>query len=117
MTLPVIQIFGVKKCAETRKAERWFKERRAKIQMIDLREKGLSAGELSSVVSGVGSIEMLVDTESARYAEQGLKYAAPSKERLRVLLIADPLLLKTPVVRCGKQATVGVQPEVWATWR
>ena len=110
-----IQIFGTKKCADSRKAERWFKERRLPVQFIDLKEKGMSPGELKSVAARVG-IENLIDREGTRYRDKGLKYAAPTGPRIEQILLDDPLLLKTPVVRRGKDATVGFQPETWETW-
>ena len=111
-----IQIFGTKKCSDTRKAERWFKERGIRLQLIDLKEKGMSPGELASVVARVG-IESLIDREGARYRDKGLRSAAPTGPRIAELLVADPLLLKTPVVRNGREATVGYRPEVWSEWR
>ncbi len=116
MAAPIIQVFGTKKCSETRKAERFFKERGVKVQSVDLGEKGLSAGELRSVGAAVGGLSALIDSEGKRYVEKGLKYAAPTGPRLENLLIEDPLLLKTPIVRAGKAATVGYQPEVWKGW-
>ncbi len=111
-----IQIFGTKKCPETRKAERWFKERGIKFQAIDLTQKGMSAGELRNVAARVGGMEALLDREGKRYVDKGLKYAAPTGPRLEGLLLEDPLLLRTPIVRNGAQATVGYQPEVWSAW-
>jgi arsenate reductase-like glutaredoxin family protein len=111
----VVQIFGTKKCSDTRKAERWFKERGVKVQMIDLKEKGPSPGELKSIAARVG-IENLIDREGARYRDKGLKYAAPTGPRIEQHLLDDPLLLKTPVVRLGKDATVGYQPDTWTGW-
>ena len=117
MSSPIIQIFGHKKCADTRKAERWFKERRQKLQMIDLREKGMSPGELRSVAAHAGGMEALIDREGPLYAQKGLRHAAPSPVRIEALLLEDPLLLRTPIVRRGTVATVGYQPEVWALWK
>jgi arsenate reductase-like glutaredoxin family protein len=111
----VVQIFGTKKCAETRKAERWFKERSIKIQFIDLKEKGLSAGELRSVAARVG-LDKLVDRASQRFADKGLRVASFSGPLLEKTLLEDPLLLKTPIVRHGKDATVGFAPETWSGW-
>ena len=113
----IIQVFGRKKCQETRKAERWFKERGMKVQSIDLIEKAMSPGELKSVASKVGGVQALIDTDGKRYVEKGLKYSAPTGARIETLLIEDPLLLRTPVVRRGPEATVGFHPEVWETWR
>lgn len=117
MTGPVIQIFGTKKCQDTRKAERWFKERGLKVQSVDLTQKGLSPGELRSVAARVGGMEALIDREGKRYVEKGLKYAAPTGPRIEALLLDDPLMLKTPIVRRGTEATLGYQPEVWEGWR
>jgi arsenate reductase len=116
MAASTIQIFGTRKCSQTRKAERFFKERGVKVQSIDLVEKGMSAGELRSVASAIGAMTALVDSEGKRYADRGLKHAAPTGSRLEALLLEDPLLLKTPVVRAGKAATVGYQPDTWKTW-
>jgi arsenate reductase (glutaredoxin) len=111
-----IQIFGTRKCSDTRKAERFFRERGLRIQVIDLADKGMSAGELRSVAARVGGVEALLDREGKRYIEKGLKYADPKGPRLEQLLLDDPLLLRTPVVRNGQKATIGYQPEVWGAW-
>jgi arsenate reductase-like glutaredoxin family protein len=115
MALAIVQIFGTKKCPETRKAERWFKERSIKIQMIDLKQKGPSPGELRAVAQKVG-LDKLVDREAQRFADKGLRVASFSGPLLEKTLLEDPLLLKTPIVRHGKEATVGYAPEVWQTW-
>ncbi len=107
-----IQIFGKNKCFDTKKAERWFKERRIKYQSVDLLRYGMSRGELTSVKNAVG-LDALID-EKAPGAEI-LRYLARDEDRLDKLF-EDPRLLRTPVVRNGKQATVGYAPEVWATW-
>ena len=111
-----LQIFGTKKCRETRKAERFFKERGQRFQAIDLTEKGLSAGELRAVAGRVGGVERLIDRGGKRYVEKGLKYAAPTGPRIEAILLADPLLLRTPVVRCAAGATVGADADALATW-
>jgi len=111
----VVQIFGTKKCPDTRKAERWFKERSIKIQFIDLKEKGLSPGELRSIAQRVG-LDALVDRQSQRFRDKGLRVASFSGPLLEKTLLEDPLLLRTPIVRLGKDATVGYQPDVWSTW-
>ena len=116
MAPPTIQIFGTRKCSETRKAERFFKERGVKVHSVDLSEKGLSPGELRSVANAVGGMSALLDSEGKRYLDKGLKYAAPTGPRIEALLLEDPLLLKTPLVRSGKLATVGYQPEAWKAW-
>ncbi|HUH01507.1 MAG TPA: arsenate reductase family protein [Kofleriaceae bacterium] len=112
-----IQIFGTKKCSDTRKAQRWFKERGIRFQAIDLAQKGMSKGELERVAARVGGMHALIDTEGNRYLERGLKYAAPTGTRIAEALLDDPLLLRTPIVRNGAEATLGYQPDTWATWR
>ena len=112
-----VQIFGTKKCQETRKAERWFKERGIRFQAIDLAQKGMSSGELRSVASRVGGFEALIDREGKRYVDKGLKYSAPTGPRIEQILLDDPLLLRTPIVRNGQQATLGYQPETWEAWK
>ena len=112
-----LQIFGTKKCGETRKAERFFRERGLRFQLVDLAAKGMSAGELRSVAARVGGMEALIDRQGKRYVEKGLKYAAPTGPRIEAILVSDPLLLRTPIVRNGGQATVGYQPDVWEEWR
>ena len=111
-----IQIFGTGKCKDTRKAQRWFKERGIRFQDVDLGRKGMSAGELRSVAKAVGGMAELIDSAGRRYAEKGLTHARPTGERIEAALLADPLLLRTPVVRNGRLATVGHAPEVWADW-
>lgn len=107
-----IQIFGKAKCFDTRKAEQYFKERRVKFQAIDLKKYGISKGELTSVLRSV-KLDDLIDTRHPDAAL--LSYLAYPEAKLEKLL-EDPTLLKTPIVRNGKQATVGYQPEVWKGW-
>ena len=111
-----VQLFGTKKCAETRKAERYFKERGVKLHVVDLAQKGMAAGELRNVAARVGGLEALIDREGKRYVDKGLKYAAPTGPRIEQILVDDPLLLRTPIVRSEGRATVGYVPEVWKTW-
>lgn len=108
-----IQIFGTKKCQDTRKAERYFKERGIPFQYVDLNVRGLSKGELAKVKAAVG-LENLIDKEGKEYEKRNLKYLVHDVEEV---LLAQPLLLKTPLVRCGGKATVGYRPEVWETWQ
>jgi arsenate reductase-like glutaredoxin family protein len=110
-----VQVFGTKKCADTRKAERWFKERGIAVAVIDLKQRGLSPGELKSVAAQL-TLEALIDRDGARYRDRGLKYAAPTGARIEQMLLDDPLLLRTPIVRRGREATLGYQPEVWERW-
>ncbi|HZL17924.1 MAG TPA: arsenate reductase family protein [Polyangia bacterium] len=111
-----VQLFGTKKCPETRKAERYFKERGVKLHLVDLAQKGMAAGELRNVAARVGGIEALVDRAGKRYLEKGLAYAAPTGPRIEQMLVDDPLLLRTPIVRSEGRATVGYAPEIWKTW-
>ena len=107
-----IQIFGKSKCFETKKAERYFKERRIRYQLVDLKKYGISRGELQSVKNAVG-LEALVDP---RHPDAALvSYLAYDQDKLEKLL-EDPGLLRTPIVRNGRQATVGYCPDVWKTW-
>ena len=107
-----IQIFGKSKCFDTKKAERWFKERRIKFQAVDLKKFGMSRGELASVKNAVG-LEALVDP---KHPDATLvRYLAYEQDKLEKLF-EDPTLLNTPIVRNGKQATVGYRPEVWERW-
>ena len=111
-----IQLFGTKKSGETRAAERFFKERGVALHVVDLAQKGMSAGELRNVAARVGGMEALIDREGKRYVDKGLKYAAPTGPRIEQMLVADPLLLRTPIVRSGSRATVGYVPDVWQSW-
>lgn len=108
-----IQIFGRSKCFDTKKAERWFKERRIKYQYIDLDTKGLSAGEYRSVRAAVG-YDALVDRDSPDYRELGIDYLLPQVAEEK--LLENPWLFRAPIVRNGRQATVGYCPDVWKTW-
>jgi len=108
-----IQIFGKAKCFDSKKAERYFKERKIKYQMIDVGQFGMSKGEYNSVKAAVGSLEALVDDKSPEAVL--LKYLAYEKDK-ETKLLENPKLFQTPIVRNGKQATVGYQPEVWKTW-
>lgn len=108
-----IQIFGKSKCFDTKKAERYFKERRIKYQYIDLLRYGMSRGELNSVKNAVG-LKELIDEKSPDHPL--LQYLAYDEDRLEKLF-EEPSLLKTPIVRNGKQATVGFQPDVWKEWK
>lgn len=107
-----IQIFGKSKSFETKKAERYFKERRVKYQYIDLGKYGISKGELASVLRSVPLSE-LIDEKHPDAAL--LRYLAYEQDKVEKVL-AQPTLLQAPIVRNGKQATVGYQPEIWKSW-
>jgi len=108
----MIQIFGTKKCKDTAKAIRFFKERGVKFQLIDLAEKGMSKGELESISKSV-PLEELIDKTSKEYEKRNLAYI---RHNIFEELLEHPLLTKTPVVRNGKEAVVGFNPEVWKKW-
>jgi arsenate reductase-like glutaredoxin family protein len=107
-----IQIFGTIKCQETRKAQRYFKERGILFQFINLSEKGLSRGELNSVKTAV-ALDNLIDRACKEYTRLNLKYLTHNIEEE---LLNHPLLFKTPIVRFGSKATVGYMPGVWEEW-
>ncbi len=107
-----IQIFGKNKCFDTKKAQRYFKERRVKFQNIDLPRYGMSRGELTAVIRAVG-LDALIDPKHPDAAL--LSCLALERQKVEHLL-EDPTLLRTPIVRNGKQATVGYCPDVWKTW-
>ena len=110
-----IQIFGKGKCFDTKKAERYFKERRIQYQYVDLLRFGLSGKEFDSVLRAIGGIDNLIDWDSKSQNVTLMKYME-DKVAKEDKVFDDPSLMKTPIVRNGKQATVGYCPEVWAAW-
>lgn len=108
-----IQIFGKSKCFDTKKAERWFKERRIRFQSVDIKKYGMSQGELNSVKQAVG-LDQMVDPSHPDAVL--LSYLASDQAKLEKLF-EDPALLRTPIVRNGKQATVGYCPDIWSNWQ
>lgn len=110
-----IQIFGKSKCFDTKKAERYFKERRIKVQNIDLIRFGMSGKEFDSVLRAVGGIDNLIDWECKHEDITLMKYIDDQRAK-EDKVFDNPGLMKTPIVRNGKQATVGYCPEIWATW-
>lgn len=110
-----IQIFGAKKCFDTKKAERYFKERNIKVQFIDMKEKGMSRGEFASVMQAVGGLEAMInDKAKDKETLTLMKYLGDSDREEK--LFENQQLIKTPVVRNGKKATVGYCPEIWKNW-
>ena len=107
-----IQIFGKSKCFDTKKAERYFKERRIRYQYIDVLKYGMSRGELNAVKAAAG-LEAMIDKSDEDYPL--VQYLASDEARLDKLF-EDPYLIKTPIVRNGKKATVGYCPEIWKDW-
>ena len=110
-----VQIFGTKKSSDTRKAERWFKERRVKAQFIDLMDKGISRGELRSVAAACGGLEALIDADCRdRDALARVTYAAAAQKEDVVL--EHPQVLRQPIVRNGKRAAAGYAPDTYKLW-
>lgn len=110
-----IQIFGTKKSFDTKKAQRYFKERRIKFQFMDLREKEMSKGELQSVMRAVGGLDALIDPKAKDLDTVALiTYLAKSQKFDK--LLENQQVLREPIVRNGKQATVGYDPDTWKTW-
>lgn len=110
-----IQIFGTKKSADTRKAERFFKERGIRVQFVDLKEKGLSKGELQSVIQGAGGLEAVIDKNCKDKDLLALITYITDQQKFDKVL-ENQSVLKQPIVRNGKKATVGYAPEIWKTW-
>ena len=107
-----IQIFGTKKSNDTRKAERFFKERNIQFHFRDLNEKGISKGELDNISHSI-PIDELIDKEGKQYQKRNLSFMVFDVEEE---LLNDALLFKMPIVRNGKLATIGYQPEIWKEW-
>jgi arsenate reductase (glutaredoxin) len=110
-----VQIFGVKKSSDTRKALRFFAERRIKTHFVDLQERAASPGELKRFVQKFG-LDRLIDKDSKRYAELGLRHARYSDETWLDKLVNEPLLLRMPLVRHGAALTIGLAEPDWKTW-
>lgn len=109
-----IQIFGTKKCFDTKKAERYFKERGIKCQFIDMKEKGMSKGEFNSVKQAVGGLDNMIDQNHKDKDLLALiKYIVDKEEKI----LENQQVIKTPIVRNGKEATIGYAPEVWKGWK
>ena len=104
-----LQVFGTRKCPDTRKGERFLKERGIAYQLVDLADKGISKGELRAIAAALGA-DALMDAKGARFAEKGLGHMDfdPEEE-----LLKDPLLLRTPILRDGRKAAVGFDPSAW----
>ena len=108
-----IQLIGTKKCRDTQKAERFFKERKIPFQFRDLAEKGISKGELDNI-SRVIPLEELIDKEGKQFEKRNMKFMVYNVEDV---LLNDPLLFRTPIVRNGRRVTLGYKPEIWSEWR
>lgn len=111
-----IQIFGKSKCFDTKKAQRYFKERRIKVQDIDLLRYGMSGKEFDSVLRAVGGIDNLIDWDS-KDPEVTLMRYMEDKTAKEDKVFDNPKLMKMPIVRNGKEATVGFCPDIWEKWK
>jgi Arsenate reductase and related proteins, glutaredoxin family len=109
-----IQIFGAKKCFDTQKAERYFKERKVKYQYVDLHKYGLSKGEFESVKSVLG-LKELINSEPREYVQLNMQMLGIGNVAAEILF-KNPKLYKTPIVRNGRQATIGYKPDIWKDW-
>ncbi|MGI5898568.1 MAG: arsenate reductase family protein [Christensenellales bacterium] len=109
-----IQIFGRQKCFDTKKAERYFKERRIKYQMVDIGKYGMSKGELNSVIAALG-LKNIIDENAKGYKESMVAYTSDPQIKAERLLESQQFI-KTPIVRNGRKATLGHCPDVWKTW-
>lgn len=110
-----IQIFGTKKCNDTKKAIRFFKERGIKVQFIDMKEKGMSKGEFNSVAQANGGIDNMINWDGKDQDTLALIKYTPNEDKIEKIL-ENSFVIKTPVVRNGKQSTLGYQPEIWKGW-
>ena len=108
----MIQIFGTKKCRDTAKAVRYFKERSIQVHLVDLAEKGMSKGELKNITGNI-PVEELIDINSKAYEKRNLKYI---KHDIGEELLSDGTLFRTPIVRYGTKASVGYTPDLWKEW-
>ena len=110
-----IQIFGTKKCNDTKKAERYFKERGLKYQFVDMKEKGMSKGEFTSVAEKNGGVDNMLNPDAKDKDASALIKNIADEDKLATIL-SNQQVIKTPIVRNGRQSTLGYQPEVWKGW-
>jgi arsenate reductase-like glutaredoxin family protein len=110
-----VQIFGTQKSQDTKKAMRFFSERRIQVHFVDLKEKGASKGELQRFVQKFG-LTALIDKESRRYQDLGLGVVRYSDERWLATLVAEPLILKQPLTRWQHKVTIGLAEDEWKSW-
>ncbi len=111
-----IQIFGTKKSFDSKKAERYFKERGIKYQFVDMKEKGLSKGEFNSVCQAVGGYEKLIDSKCKDKDLLALMKYLSNEDKVAKIL-ENQKIIRTPIVRNGKKATVGYEPQIWGEWQ
>ena len=110
-----IQIFGTKKCNDTKKAERYFKERGIKYQFVDMKEKGMSKGEFTSVAEKNGGADNMINPDAKDKDALALIKNIADEDKL-ITILENQQVIKTPIVRNGRLSTLGYQPEVWKAW-
>ena len=110
-----IQIFGTKKCNDTKKAERYFKERGIQYQFVDMKEKGMSKGEFTSVAEKNGGVDNMLNPNAKDKDALALIKNIADEDKL-ITILENQQVIKTPIVRNGKQSTLGYKPEVWKSW-
>jgi arsenate reductase-like glutaredoxin family protein len=110
-----VQIFGIRKSADTRKALRFFSERRIKTHFVDLNERAASLGELRRFAQKFG-VGALIDSDSGRFQDLGLRHARMSDQTWLEKLVEEPMLLRVPLVRNGNQLTLGLDERTWKSW-
>ncbi len=111
-----IQIFGTNKCFDTKKALRYFKERRIPVQFVNMKEKGLSKGEYTRIKQAVGGIDAMLNPNCKdKDALALIQYLAEEEKETK--LLENQHVLRTPIVRNGKQATIGYEPNIWKDWQ
>ena len=110
-----IQIFGTKKCNDTKKAQRFFKERGIKFQFVDMTDKGMSKGEFQSVAHVNGGIDNMINQDAKDKDTLALIRYISDEDKMDKLL-ENQQIIKTPIVRNGKQSTLGYQPDIWKKW-
>jgi len=115
VTIVQVQIFGFTDCQDTRKAQRFFKERGVSVHFVDLKERPAARGELRRFAEKFGA-GALIDREGARFKALGLRVAGDAPERLLERGLTEPRLLRTPLVRCGGRVAIGHAPETWQAW-
>lgn len=111
-----VQIFGIRKSADTRKALRFFAERRIRTHFVDLNERAASLGELRRFAQKFG-VGALIDSSSSRFQDLGLRHARMSDDTWLAKLVDEPLLLKMPLARSGNQFTIGLDENAWKQWK
>jgi arsenate reductase-like glutaredoxin family protein len=112
---PIIQVFGFTDCQDTRKAQRFFKERGVTVHFVDMKERPAARGELRRFEEKFGAAA-LIDREGARFKALGLRVAGDSPQRMLEKALTEPRLLRTPLVRLGGRVAIGHAPEAWQTW-